>query len=398
MSASLRDLHRRVDELTPPSFDIDDVVERGDARLGRRRAALAVGTVGVVIAAIAAGTTLAASDERSNPPSNAPSPSVTETSVATPTRRLTYADVPGAQAPNWRIHTIHFGDQTLRLGEVLHMDVTDDGLAVVAEDGTVYFSDGSSVERIGVTSIEVSFTDAGVKAASAGSLLAWFTPADPDRSLVVYDTHEREVVAQIPVHGCVQDQCRLVTVVGDRVYWSESDLPPAGQPLRALDVSTGTVSETDAAGLIAYLRAFPRGFVKGDSFAVGEVVTQDVNQEAVFFAPVGASLELRRLVRETSDDEAVYGYGGFDSTGRRLHLRLPAGYTPAASDYVLFQWLDDDRFAVMAGAAHNEFGWNGFPGYGDILVCDIARERCTLAAEGPSDDGYRIVPHLDVPN
>ena len=71
---------------------------------------------------------------------------------------------------------------------------------------------------------------------------------------------------------------------------------------------------------------------------------------------------------------------------------------PAASDYVLFQWLDDDRFAVMAGAAHNEFGWNGFPGYGDILVCDIARERCTLAAEGPSDDGYRIVPHLDVPN
>lgn len=50
--------------------------------------------------------------------------------------------------------------------------------------------------------------------------------------------------------------------------------------------------------------------------------------------------------------------------------------------YVLFQWLDDDRFAVMAGAAHNEFGWNGLPGYGDILVCDIARERCTLAAKG----------------
>lgn len=60
--------------------------------------------------------------------------------------------------------------------------------------------------------------------------------------------------------------------------------------------------------------------------------------------------------------------------------------------------LDDDRFAVMAGAAHSRFGWNGFRGYGDILVCDIARERCELAVEGPTDDGYRIVPHLDVPN
>jgi hypothetical protein len=54
----------------------------------------------------------------------------------------------------------------------------------------------------------------------------------------------------------------------------------------------------------------------------------------------------------------------------------------------------------MSGATHTTFGngWNGFRGYGDILVCDIAHERCTLAASGPRDGGYRIVPHLDVPN
>jgi hypothetical protein len=59
----------------------------------------------------------------------------------------------------------------------------------------------------------------------------------------------------------------------------------------------------------------------------------------------------------------------------------------------------------MAGAVHNEFGWNGFSGYGDILVCDIAREECTLAVPGPAgvstSDGWgalRLVPHRDVPS
>jgi DNA-directed RNA polymerase specialized sigma24 family protein len=50
--------------------------------------------------------------------------------------------------------------------------------------------------------------------------------------------------------------------------------------------------------------------------------------------------------------------------------------------------------ADLAGAA--DFFEPG-EGYGDVLVCDIARERCTLAAPGP-DDGLRLVPHLVLPN
>ena len=205
--------------------------------------------VGLVVAAIIAGAAYTGPRKQTNSPIDNPTPSVTETAVAIPPRRLTYADVPSEQAPNWRIHTIRYGDERLRLGEVLHMDVTDDGVAVLAEDGVVYFSDGSSVEEIGRTSIETSFSDSGVKAASAGSLLAWFTPAEPDPSLVVYDTHDRQVVAQVRVPGCVPGQCRLVTVVGDRVYWSESDPPAAERPLRVLGLSSGAVSATDEAAL-----------------------------------------------------------------------------------------------------------------------------------------------------
>jgi hypothetical protein len=399
MNASLRDLKHRADGLTPPPFDIDDIVAKGDARLGRRRAALVAGTAGVAAAVIAAGVVVNGSTTRSDAPADDPTPSVTETlAPGTRVRQLAYADVPAEQAPNWRIGTIHYGDLELRLGEVLHLDVTDDGLVVLAEDGTIYFSDGSSVEELGTTSRNPGFSDADVKASAAGSLLAWFTDAGPDRALTVYDTHEGTVVAQVPAPDCVADLCRVVTVVGDRVYWSESDPPSSSHPLRMLEVSTGAVSDTDATSLAAYLRTVPRGFVKGDSFADGEVVTYDVSPENVYFEPQGSTLELRRVVDETEGGEAVYGYGGFDTTGRRLHLRLPDGYPPADSDYVLFQWLDDDRFAVMSGAAHNDMGWNGFRGYGDILLCDIAEDRCTLAVPGPTDDDYRIVPHLDVPN
>ena len=101
----------------------------------------------------------------------------------------------------------------------------------------------------------------------------------------------------------------------------------------------------------------------------------------------------------------MFGFGGFDTTGRRLNLRLPEGYTPAENPYVLFQWLDDDRFAVMAGAVHNEFGWNGFSGTA-ISSSATSPERnapwpspgllaCLLATAGAT---FRLVPHRDVPN
>lgn len=411
MSTSLRDLKRHVDETAPPRLDVDDIVARGDARLRRRRAALVAGSASLVVLAVVTSVTLTGSNRRSNAPADNPTPSVTQTATPSTARPLTYTDDYAGKPPNWLMRTIQYGDRVLRLGpDVTAIDLTDDGLALVAADGSIYVTDGSSTEKIGESTIEhgLAYSNSGVKTSTSGSLVAWFTPSGPDRSLVVYDAHEHRVLADVPRPECVPDECYLATVMGDRVYyWSDAE----GRRLRVLDVPTETVSTTDARALSEDLRSHPRGFVKGDSYDTGEVVNQDINTEAVFFVPRGSSLELSRVVGETGtktdcngedDGTTAYCYGGFDTNGRRLDLRLPAGYTPAENPYVLFQWLDDDRFAVMAGATH-DFGLSGWSGYGDLLVCDIARERCALAVPGPtggptSGDGFRLVPHLTLPN
>jgi hypothetical protein len=387
-------------------FDIEGIIERGDARRRRRRGAVAAAAAVLVVVVIAAGLALAGPDQRSNQPIDDPTPSVTESPVPAPAaaRQLTYADDYDKAAwdpeksPRWFIRSIHYGQQILRPGvDAMHMDVTDDGVALVTEDGGIYFADGSSVEKIGELTIGVSesWSDRGVKSADAGSLLAWFTPAKPDVSLVVYDTHEREVSARISLPSCHRFDCRITAVVGKRVYWAESPDDPRyrKRPLMALDISSGRVSKTTRIAQTEDRRSNPRALVNGDSFADGPVVSIEAN-----FVAKGASLVLRGVIRETRDGEEIYGSGGFDTTGRRLHLRLPDGYQPAETAYTLFQWVDDDSFAVMAGAVHNDFGWNGFRGYGDILVCNIADGQCALAVKGPKRDRFRLVPHVDVPN
>lgn len=328
--------------------------------------------------------------------------SLPEAVIPTGGRPLTFSDDWVADPDldiHWRMKTIQYGDRTLNPGiDVTAMDLTDDGLVMVAPDGGVHFTDGETTEKIGELTISGSgsFREWGVQTSTSGSLAAWFTPEGPDRSLVVYDTHEHRLLAAVPAPECRSDECILVAVVGDRVYyeWSQAKGSRYTTRLMVLDVATETVSETDAVTLSAYLRSHPRGFVMGDVYDTGEVVTQDVNDEAVFFEARDSTLQLARIVRGEGTDAPVYGYGGFDTTGRRLNLQLPKGYSPAEHPYALFQWLDDDRFAVMAGA--EDFVEPG-EGYGDVLVCDIARERCVFAAPGP-DDGLRLVPHLVLPN
>ena len=151
--------------------------------------------------------------------------------TSTSTRPLTYTDDYAGDRPYWLIRTIQYDDRVLRPGlDVTAIDITDDGLALVAvrppvnrggehADGEIYFTDGSSTKKIGELTIEhgLTYSNSGVKTSTSGSLVAWLTPSGPDPSLVVYDAHEHRVLADVPRPECVRDNCSLATVMGDRV-------------------------------------------------------------------------------------------------------------------------------------------------------------------------------------
>ena len=65
------------------------------------------------------------------------------------------------------------------------------------------------------------------------------------------------------------------------------------------------------------------------------------------------------------------------STGGRLHVSVPDGYD--GQSLGIFQWLDDDRFALVANG-----GVKGAP-IGDLLVCRISAGQCRTVASGEQD-------------
>jgi hypothetical protein len=65
----------------------------------------------------------------------------------------------------------------------------------------------------------------------------------------------------------------------------------------------------------------------------------------------------------------------------------------AAERLYLFQWLDDDRFALLDGT-----GWNSGEYRGeDLLVCRLSTGRCTVAVRRPPSAGSPIVPEIGSP-
>ena len=94
MNASLRDLRQHLDQTSTPPLDVEDIIARGDARLRRRRAALAAGSASLAVAVIVAVVALPGSSQRSGPP------------VDTPTERKSNPNVP----------TVNFTDVTAKAG------------------------------------------------------------------------------------------------------------------------------------------------------------------------------------------------------------------------------------------------------------------------------------------
>ncbi|HEY0642562.1 MAG TPA: hypothetical protein VGD39_04020 [Nocardioides sp.] len=359
----LRDLGRQV--VPPPIEALAETAHRRD-----RRARIATGLVVAVAATVVTAVVVLVGRDPGRDVEPAPPPAPT-------TRPLTYAD--GS--------TITYGDRTVEAaGPVVELDVTDDGVGFRTEDGHVWFTDGSEVERLG----ELGRTGPGYDDAwplmnrpswmlsgNAGSRLAWFefpSPGAPE--VVVYDTRSRTEVARDAVRlgpGGVS----LPALVTDRfVYWFQDPDPGAmgaDQSQVRYDPATGEQRPVTEADVLKDLDAdaAPRSVrLKGDarsehlrgfhfSDGAGLQMGLDLRQDvagASGIAPVGPG----DMVARTVD-------------GKPFAFEPPPGYTGGGAGW-LVQWLDDRTVVVMST----------LPTRTDLLACDLDTSACQVAASGPA--------------
>ena len=162
-----------------------------------------------------------------------------------------------------------------------------------------------------------------------------------------------------------------------------------------LDVSTGRLERVTAHELAADLAGSPRGLIVGGSPQTGVVS----DGYGVVFTVRGARLipmieKLLPAGRPRSEQDPVSSpTKAFDTrTRKQVRFRVPDGYR-GAEEFTAFEWLDDDRLALM-NAANT---WR--QATGEILVCRISTGRCELAVgeKESGGDTPRIAPHLPFP-
>jgi len=288
-----------------------------------------------------------------------------------PARPLTYGDG----------QTIHYGDRVLDTGlNFLSLDVSDDGVAFTTIDGRIWFTDGSAIDEIGRTNgpshvgnRSVTMGLAGrpehwVVSDNTGSLLAWTEYPEDIPEVVVYDSQEREVVARLPASGTSGP----LFVRGDYVYWAAG---PAD--MIRLEVSTGTQETISEQAYRAAQQSRPRTLVVGDSFESGRV-TDGIGYDQDF------AITDSRLVPAGDGAEAAF----FDpATGKRLRFEAPSESGTVERVY-LFQWLDDYRFALVAGESSN------LAPTGELLVCSTVNGSCEIAVPASAGSEEPLLPDL----
>ena len=376
MSESLRDLLRQgADTVDRPDPDVDDLVARAERRLVRRRLA-AVGLSAATVVLIVAGG-LALRPETGRPEPAPPGPTKTTSPLGTP-RALTYAE--GSM--------IHFGDRTIDAGRTVDfVEATDDGVVYVAKgENTVWFSDGSVTDQIGVVQ-RVHFS-VSIVSANPGSLVAWVDPtknASEQTEIVVYDSHERQVVARVPSPG---GQPHSLAISGHRMYW-EVTLSGGATSVSRYELSTGTAEVITRDTYQAELASNPRMLRIGRPTYSGADIPGHVSQRLAFFKRVGT-----RLV---ASDSVSQGSEANDTaptrllSGQALRLRVPEGYGAGFDEsLVVVQWLDDTHLVLFAHHEHNEF-----PAHrADLLVCPVPAGTCRVVVPA-SNTPY--VPPGNVP-
>jgi hypothetical protein len=351
----------------------------------RRRRWSAVGAVAAAAAAVGVVVAVATSvaDPRGAEPVNPPD--------GGPTRPLAYAV--GS--------TIHYGDRSIDVGEeVQFLTVTDDGVAFVREplsgqpgDKPLWFTDGSTVERIGTT-FGSPARGYLVEASDAGSLLV-VRDADDEmgrRDFVVIDTGNGEVIHRDSAEFGGTDVV-VLSVHDDAIYWAypadtPCDLAGDRECLRyrwvvRYDVAADSIARVPWARYDEDLRSRPRTIVgpdRGTPPAPGTFPLDD---------PVFA--------REGTDLIALDYDGAIEATlsrartGEPIRFRVPEAATEATR-FEFSQWLDDDRLVLFAYT--DPYGGSEVADEGDIFVCVVATGNCRLELRGQAGTAYQL-PALD---
>jgi hypothetical protein len=141
-----------------------------------------------------------------------------------------------------------------------------------------------------------------------------------------------------------------------------------------------------AAEIAADLTSTPRGLIVGDSPQTGVVS----DGYGVVFAANGARLVPTRSSLAPNDPYNSSTTAFQTGTHEQLRFRMPSGYA-GADEFTAFEWLDDDRLAMMNAAN----SWRQTTA--EILICRVSTGQCELAATAKSGEDPRIAPHLPLP-
>lgn len=363
---------------------VAEVHERiGVARRRRRRSAVGAAAAAAAAVGVVAAVATGVADHRGAEPVKRPD--------SGPTRPLAYAVG----------NTIHYGDRSIDVGEeVQFLTVTDDGVAFVREplsgqpgDKPLWFTDGSTVERIGTTYGSPARGYA-VEAGDTGSLLVVRDNGEGGGRpyQVVIDTSTGYVTHRESAEFGGEDVVAL-SVYGEEIYFvytadTPCDLAGDRECLRYRWLVKYSV-DGDVRELLPWarydqdLRSRPRAIVGADrgtppvpgTFALDDPVFERQGTDLIARSHDGA--------REVTLSEA--------RTGDPIHLHVPSGAT-AATRFEFSQWLDDDRLVLFAYTEPD--GGSELADEGDIFVCALSSGSCRLELQGQPGTAYQL-PDLD---
>jgi hypothetical protein len=362
-------LRRLGDQVVPPPFEaLRETARRRDRRA---RAAMSVAVAASVVVVAVTTLYLGRDADRQLEPAPPPAP-------APSSRPLTYAD--GS--------TIHYGNRTVDAdGPVDELDLTDDGVGFRTHDGRIWFTDGSSIVKLGA----LGETGPGygdpwplmsrpgwMLSPNAGSRLVWFEfPAPGEPQAVVYDTGTGQEVARETVR-LAPGHTAIPALLSDRfVYWFQDPKPeelPEDQTQVRYDPATGEQSPVTERDVLEDLDrdAAPRSVrLKGDgrwdssgAFHYSDGMGQQMG------------LSLRKGVAGV-DGVAPVGAGDMvakDTDGQPFAFQPPPDYTDKAGVAWLVQWLDDQTVVVLSP----------LPQRTDLIACHLDSDRCEVATSAPT--------------